>query len=288
VGHLWGTRLAAFTSGGIQAKDGALSAGFESNLGFPGSGSVTAMSVDGSRVAIVRGGNAYIKDGSLNQSQPNASWHLLRSDALDVKIAGGRIAVLLSDRRLVVKEGAIQAQWSGWPNETVADSVWKIALTPTRIGVLRLNGSLIVKEGAINSGWYTMLGNGQAKDIVLTDTWVGTIGNVSPNYDHFRAVNLPSLQTNPSFATIDSPVTFITMGGNHQNKRIAWVRNGEGRAKQGALNGQIIPIGAAVEMAVNSGRIARRLSSGQIYACQGETVTCPMEIIASGSGVRLN
>ncbi len=55
IGNLWATRLGTFTSGGIAAKQGQLSAGFDGNLGLPGSGNVTAMSMDGSRVGIVRG-----------------------------------------------------------------------------------------------------------------------------------------------------------------------------------------------------------------------------------------
>jgi len=283
IGHLWGTRVGTFTSGSIAAKDGSLSAGWESNLGLPGSGTVTAMSIDGSRVGIVRGGTAYAKDGSLNQSQPSASWQLIANNALDIKLAGRRMAVLGTDRWLIMKDGALN---SGWYTN-VADNVWKIAITPTRIGVLKLSGEFIVKEGSIGSGWYQMMGPGKAKEIALTDNWIGAIRGETATVDQFWATEV--LQNNPPWSTIDTQVNAISMGGKGLDKRTGWVKGGHGWAKEEILNGAIIDLGLAVEVAVNSGRAARRTSLGSIYANQTEFLSyIGGGVVGNGSGVRLN
>src|SRR6266403_269509 len=64
-------------------------------------------------------------------------------------LSGNRIGVLYPDGSLVVKEGALDANWG----ERQADGVQSFALSGNRIGVLYPDGSLVVKEGALDANW---------------------------------------------------------------------------------------------------------------------------------------
>jgi hypothetical protein len=136
---------------------------------------------------------------------------------------------------------------------------------------------------------------GYAADIALTDDWIAVVGNRSPYSWQLRATNiLQNYSSLSSLSLIDTGVFIgsLAMGGRGLDKRLGWVKSGQGYAKEQVLNGQNVPLGAAIEVAVNSGRVARRDSSGNIYAIEGENLAIIPggggNIIASGSGVRLN
>jgi len=287
IGHLWGTRLGIFSGSSINAKEGQLNAGWESNLGLPGSGSVTAMSMDGSRVGIVRGGTAYAKDASLNVNQPNGGWQLIRYNATDIKLSGNRLGVRTSGGVLVMKEGALN---SGWLPDDVAVQVIKFVLTPTRIGVRTTASEFNMKDhGPITGAWHTMLAANQARDIALSDEWIGA-ATFGPCVNCLLAKDT----LNGTWLELDNTggVFTVTMGGKGLDRRVGTVKNGVGIAKEEILAGAWVTLGPAVEIALNSGRAARRTASPscQIYANQTEILS-PVggSLIATAcSGVRLN
>jgi hypothetical protein len=135
VGHLWATRIGSFNSTGIAIKEGRLGASWgDISLPTGSSGSVTALSIDGLRIGIVRGGTAYVRDTSINTGErpANNDWQLFAYNALDIKLAGGWIAVMKTDRWVDMKVGALNSGWYA----TVAQNAWQIALTPNRLAVL--------------------------------------------------------------------------------------------------------------------------------------------------------
>ncbi|WP_167373540.1 S1 family peptidase [Amycolatopsis lurida] len=109
---------------------------------------VTDFALSGSRIAILSGGSAYLKDGDL-KAPWTTQWDARYGAATAIGIDGGRVGVLTADRHLLVKDDAVPAGWTDLSDATTA-----FDLSGNRVTALR-DGFVQLKEGGLDAGWTT-------------------------------------------------------------------------------------------------------------------------------------
>jgi hypothetical protein len=102
-------------------------------------------------------GQLIVKVGS-----QSGEWDNVMSGVKQYQINGTRIAVLLNDNRLLIKDVETGARWI----QDVAVNVKKFQLEGTRIAVLLTDGTLYVKDVSISAAWDAPM-HGGVRDFVL-------------------------------------------------------------------------------------------------------------------------
>lgn len=106
------------------------------------------LSLSGSRIGVIVGGVAQVKEGTLW-----AGWNTMTggSGATDIELSGDRVGVLVSGGALIVKQGPLSA---GWTNQLAGVS--QFSLSGDKIGILA-GGTTHVKEGTLWDGWVVQM-----------------------------------------------------------------------------------------------------------------------------------
>jgi hypothetical protein len=112
------------------------------------SDAVTDFALSGPRIAAVRGGTAYLKEGDLRGGW-TTQWDAQFGAVTAIGIDGARVGVLTADQLLRVKDDSTHPAWTDQ-----ADRVTAFDLSGTRIAVLR-DGFALLKEGDFFGGWST-------------------------------------------------------------------------------------------------------------------------------------
>ncbi|QFS46583.1 M23 family metallopeptidase [Nostoc sphaeroides] len=104
----------------------------------------TSLNVCKPRIGVLVGQNLLVKEGALN-----TVWTTMMLNVSSFQLEGSRIATLLTDKKLWVKEGDLSAQWVG----PQADNVISFKLWGNRIAVLTADKKLWVKQGDLSAPW---------------------------------------------------------------------------------------------------------------------------------------
>ncbi|MEU7786272.1 S1 family peptidase [Amycolatopsis sp. NPDC049159] len=188
----------------------------------PESDAVTDFALSGDRVAAVRAGSAYLKEGNL-QGSWTTEWDARSGAVTAVGVDGARVGVLTADQHLRVRDDAAHSPWTDQ-----ADRVTGFDLSGSRIAVLR-DGFALLKDGDLFGGWSTQW-DPQDGAVTKVDIDGARIGLLLAN----GVVQVKDDQSaNTSwFAEADRTTAFGITG-----PRIAVVRDGRISVKDGNLQG---------------------------------------------------
>lgn len=121
------------------------------------------LALDGGRIGVIVGGEAYVKDNDLD-----GGWQWESSGVVQIALDRQRIGVVKSNGDVYVKDGALDAPWT-----LESSGCSQLAMNDGRIGVVKTNGDAYVKEGALDAPW-TLESSGVGQ-LVLAGTRIGVV-----------------------------------------------------------------------------------------------------------------